>query len=164
MERENIQNQHRAVDDAHIEYILQIADLGERKLIVKNDKVDSAVVPNEFGDFLRLARADIGPRVGGRRILDDAGGLDATGGFEQPRQLVQRGGQPAFGEAAGLERDEHGARLRAVGPRALDEHGTRAPFGVRTFRLHKNTPFTNKKAAQAKTCAAPKIQSQTIRG
>lgn len=45
MERENIQNQHRAVDDAHIEYILQIADLGERKLIVKNDKVDSAVVP-----------------------------------------------------------------------------------------------------------------------
>lgn len=135
MKRKDVQNQHCAVNDADVEYILQIADLGGREFVIKHDEIDIPVISDKFCDFLRFTRADIGFRVSRRRVLDNAGGFAAACRIQQARQFVQRRGQCTLGQSAVVERDEHGPR---------------APLGIHAFFFHKNTPFTNKKSSTSK--------------
>ena len=66
--RKDIQDQRSAIDDLDLEVVLQVAQLGRGKLIVKEDDVQAQFLA-QLAEFLHLARADVGGRVDAIQIL-----------------------------------------------------------------------------------------------
>ena len=105
MLREDVEDEPGAVDDLHLHDVLEMPQLPGAQLAVADDGV-RATGDDEVPQLTRLARADIGRRVGPVTPLDDAIEHQCSRRLREGGQLTQA--------ALGLLR-------RALGPHA-DQH------------------------------------------
>ena len=111
---EDVQNEGRTVDDLHglVHDLLQIGLLGRCQLIVEDNEV-GLVRPCQLGDFVGLARADEGSRVGrvpSRWVVD--GHHIGSGRIGQTFQLSQ-GRVQGPRQPRALDAHENGALARS---------------------------------------------------
>ena len=121
MQGEDVQNEGRAVDDLHglVHDLLQIGLLGRCQLVVEDDKVGLAR-PCQLGDFVGLARADEGARVGCVQALGRRGHHVGSGRIGQTFQLG-KGRFQGPRQPRALDAHENGAlsALLGLGGRAF---------------------------------------------
>ena len=86
---EDVQDQRGAVDDLHLDDLLEFAQLGRGQLSVADDRV-GADRDDDVSQLLGLARSDVGGRVRAVATLDEPIEHQRPGGFGQPGQLGQR--------------------------------------------------------------------------
>jgi hypothetical protein len=104
---EDVQDEGGAVDDLHLDHALQAAQLPGGELVVADDRV-GAGRRHQGRQLGRLARADVGRRIGPAAPLHQAVQHDRPGRLGQPGQLAQgvlRPGQRPLGPYP----DEHHA-------------------------------------------------------
>ena len=122
---EDVQNEGRTVDDLHglVHDLLQIGLLGRCQLIVEDDEVGLAR-PCQLGDFVGLARADEGARVGRVQALGRRGHHIGSGRIGQTFQLGQ-GRFQGPRQPRALDAHENGAlaALLGLGGRTLLDDG-----------------------------------------
>ena len=89
MERENIEDEHAPVDNAHVfQLVLQIFDLRGRKLGIEYDRIHAAVFA-KLGELPHLSAADIGARVRRFLFLRHARVYGSARRFRKPFQLIK---------------------------------------------------------------------------
>jgi hypothetical protein len=70
MPREDIENQHRAIDDRHADDFFEILSLA-RAQIVEHKHETCVALPHEIRNFMRLSRTDERRRIDVRALLHD---------------------------------------------------------------------------------------------
>ena len=104
---EDVEDQPGAVDDLHLDDVLELAQLTGRELAVDDDGV-GAVLDHDVAQLARLARADVRRRIRPVAALDEAVDDDRPGGLGQAREL----GEAALGvvdRSLGPHADQHDA-------------------------------------------------------
>lgn len=71
MTRKNVEDQHRAIDDRHRNYLFQIFALA-RTQVVQDEHEGGIALAHEFGDLTRLAASHERCRIDMRALLHDA--------------------------------------------------------------------------------------------
>ena len=71
MARKDIQNQHRAIDDRHGDYLFEILSLTRAQIVEHEDEIGS-VIFDQIRDLARLAAADQRCRIDVLAPLNDA--------------------------------------------------------------------------------------------
>ena len=89
VQREDVEDQRRAVDHLHPEPLLQVAELPRRQLVVEDHRLRVRRV-DEVVDLLDLALADERGRVGRGPRLDHPGDRLRAGRARQGGELVER--------------------------------------------------------------------------
>ena len=88
-QREDIEYQGGAVDDAHVGVVFDVFDLGGRQLAVHHDEVKLLRFADLF-DLLELARADEGRAFGALQLLRHGKGRLCACGLDKLLQLRER--------------------------------------------------------------------------
>ena len=107
MEREDIEYEHGAVDDAHAQSVFEIVYLRRGKFVIEHRERDIAFGIDHLLYFLRFPFAYKSLVIGGRARLYHAQNRFAAGGVEQPFELVERGLDFVFGHLRQHHRNEH---------------------------------------------------------
>jgi len=104
--REDIENQLTAIDDAKVEFLLEVAGLRGAEGVIEN-RERRAMLLSELADLGGLALTDKGARVGRLEALANDIGDFSTGGFGQRFEFGNRvlGGNFVFGSELDSDQD-----------------------------------------------------------
>jgi hypothetical protein len=119
---EDVEDERGAVDDRHLELLLEVALLARRELVVAHDHVRVGRLGRRL-DLEQLARAEVRVRVRLRAMLHVLADHDDPG---RAQQLAQLGQVVAGGERG----DQEGALLGARSPRLLHPSSLVPPGAV----------------------------------
>jgi hypothetical protein len=112
VERENVEDEHTSVDDAHTisEPLFDVFDLRRRKLAVENDRVHLAAVAQRF-QFLELAASNVRRGVGVLFLLYHFGVYLSARRVGKTSELAERRFVLALVRSFRHDRDQHAHRF-----------------------------------------------------
>ncbi len=85
---EDVEDEFGAVEDFSADDLFDVGDLPGREVVIEDDEAGVGLLA-EVAEFLDLARAHVGSRIGAWSFLDDLGDSGGAGGLGQGAELAQ---------------------------------------------------------------------------